>query len=100
MRLQPTLDALKEEPGTCCLTLGEMEERLVSINNLTTLEAANENLIKENNELKEKTEMTEMHSRKFNLHVFGLKGDVRKSDPIAFITNFFMEVFRESSHVS
>lgn len=95
-RLQPQLDALKVELETCGQKLGEMEEVLVGMDDcVATLEAAHENLIKENKELKEKIERIELHSRKLNVRVFGLKSDIEKSDPTAFMTNFFKEVFRE-----
>ena len=94
-RFQPQLDALKVELDTCGQKLGEMEEGLVGMDDrVAAVEAAHETLMKENNELKDKIEKMEIHSRKLNLRVFGLKSDIEKGNPTAFMTNFFKEVFR------
>ncbi|KAJ4949709.1 hypothetical protein JOQ06_021218 [Pogonophryne albipinna] len=91
---QPQLDALKGELDSCCQRLCDMEEGITNMDcRVAILETANGNLKKENKELKDKIERMEIQSRKFNLRVIGLKTDIEKSNPIAFVTNFLKEVF-------
>ncbi|KAI9535126.1 hypothetical protein NQZ68_007217 [Dissostichus eleginoides] len=93
-KFQPQLDALKGELDSCCQKLGDMEEGMTDMDcRVAILETANGNLMKENKEFKDKIERMEIQSRKFNLRVIGLKTDIEKSDPIAFVTNFLKEVF-------
>lgn len=93
-KFQPQLDALKGELDSCCQKLCDMEEGITDMDcRVAILETANGNLMNENKEFKDKIERMEIQSRKFNLRVIGLKTDIEKSDPIAFVTNFLKEVF-------
>lgn len=47
---------------------------------IATVEIANVQLCKENEEFKEKVEWLESHSRKYNLQVFSLVADIKKEN--------------------
>lgn len=94
-KLQPQLDGLKKDITECSRKVGSIEEVLSDLEGrVTTLEAANELLRKDNSELRGKTERLESHSRKYNLRVFGLSKDVEKGNPTSYMNTLFKELFK------
>ena len=84
-KLNLTLTACKskvEDLETCANT---MEERMQS------LEKSYKALFGENEELKEKTQALENHSRKYNLQIIGLQV-IEASNPTAFVTRLLYEL--------
>lgn len=95
-RLQPQLNAVKEQVLGCATKIGEIEASLCSFDSrITKLEGANERLRKDNDELKEKTERLESHNRKYNVRVMGLTSDVEKGNPTSYMSQLLKELFSD-----
>lgn len=91
-RLQPQLNIVKAEVAKSANKICEMEDSLCSLDNrITKLES----LRKDNNELKEKSERMESHSRKHNIRVIGLTSGVEKGNPTSYMSVLLKELFRD-----
>lgn len=95
-RLQPQLNAVKEQVLVCATKIGEIEASLCNFDSrITKLEGVNESLRKDNDELKEKTERLESHNRKYNVRVMGLTSDVEKGNPTSYMSQLLKELFSD-----
>ena len=83
-----TITQCKEKSAEVDGTLSSMDSRI------TDLEESTTGLQIENTKLKDKIERLEMHSREFNMRVFGLDNGIEKGNPTAFMTSVFKEMFR------
>ncbi|KAK7888997.1 hypothetical protein WMY93_024557 [Mugilogobius chulae] len=89
------LNIIKEDIASCTRKLVEVDETLSTMDErVTKLETACTALRKANLELKEKAERLEMHSRKYNVRVFGLAKDVEKGNPTGYMSQLFKELFQ------
>lgn len=89
------LNTIVDDISTCVRRLGAVEDSLPKLDSrLTKLELENETLNKTNAELRERTERLEMQSRKYNLRLFGLPGDVGKDNLTNYTDTLFKELFR------
>lgn len=95
-RLQPQLNAVKEQVLGWATKICEIEASLCSFDSrITKLEGVNESLRKDNDELKEKTECLESHNRKYNVRVMGLTSDVEKGNPTSYMSQLLKELFSD-----
>uniref|UniRef100_A0A673B6A9 L1 transposable element RRM domain-containing protein n=1 Tax=Sphaeramia orbicularis TaxID=375764 RepID=A0A673B6A9_9TELE len=78
----------------CNKRIGVLEDALSSMDSrIIHLEKANERLCKENNTLKEKAELLENHSRKYNVRILGLTTDAEQGNPTGYVSILLKEMF-------
>lgn len=88
-KLNLILTACKSKVDELETSANTMEERMQS------LEKSHKALLAENEELKEKTQALENHSRKYNLRIIGLQQGIEAGNPTAFVTKLLYELFGE-----
>ncbi|KAJ0037232.1 hypothetical protein NL108_018510 [Boleophthalmus pectinirostris] len=90
------LNTIKDDISSCTQKLLEVDNVLSTMDKrITKLEKACEELHKANLELKGKAQRLEMHSRKYNVRVFGLAEDIEKDNPTHYMSRLFKELFEE-----
>lgn len=82
------LNDLTEDISVCTRKLGEVDETLSNMDSrITKLESVCEGL--------RKAERLEIHSRKYNLRVYGLTSDIEKGNPTSYMSALFKELFQD-----
>lgn len=95
-KLQPQLDAVKEEMKACCSKVADMEEAFNRMETrVAALETANATLGKDNKDLKEKADRLENYSRKFNIRIIGLTPNAEKGNPTSYVSALFNDLFKD-----
>ncbi|KAK9969799.1 hypothetical protein ABG768_027946 [Culter alburnus] len=90
------LNVLTDDISVCTRKLGEVDETLSNMDSrITKLELVCEGLRKTNEDLKDKAERLEIHSRKYNLRVYGLTSDIEKGNPTSYMSVLFKELFHD-----
>ena len=90
--ISATLEDIKATAATHAAKLSEMETALTDHSDrITALEKNSSSLLSDNVELKSKLLQIESRNRRFNLRVVGIPEQLEGSNPIKFMSDFFVE---------
>ena len=100
-KLQPQLNALKEDVSECASKIVHVEEALCNMDiRLEQLEKLNGVLREDNEQLKQKAEKLEKYSRRSNVRVFGLTTGVERGNPTSYMAELLLEMFKDKLSVT